>query len=727
VSFFPQGAFYGLGLMGKSLEAFQYAENVTSDNIANVNTPGASQQQVVLTEASPISGSIGFPANVPGTSGDGVVVSTVQRIHSNSYDQLFRGASSSQNYFQTEQNTLNAVQSSFGDPNTGVNAQYTAFQSAVNQLVSQSAAGQTNAYAQNVLTSAQALANSLNSDAATVKQQEGSVVQQAGALINTVNGLLDQIASLNGQIRAATAAGDSPNTYQDQRDYAVDQLSQYLSTQTSIQADGSALVSVNGQALVNDTVAYHLAAPVIGTASNGAPTFKIDFASTPPAAASAAGIPLGSGQLAAYADLYNNKLSSYGTQLDQFASSLANEVNRITTGSYTPSGDAGAALFQPIVATLPISASNIKVGIQDASQLPQVTVSTLSGSLVTPLVAGANSTNNTVDPSHQLDGYTALQYYPPAAGTTGTLTVTVNGVAQKFNYSTAAGGNADSIDDFITSFNAGQFGVKASYDSSSQKIVFARDPSNESPYLRAQQGNNPETPDFTILDSNVPAGTNPSNSLLEVLGAGAMSGVDQNATNAFGAGGNGTANALVNVFSSNVGVPALEFNSATAATAGTAITVQIPTNSYYSNDVQVGQILTIDAQAGGASPQENVTVSAVSFDPNTGVESITFTPQNNHAAGFSIASAQTQTLGQFYGNFVTQVGLDGQTAKTGTTTQTTLATNIDSVRQSISGINLDEQTQNLIKYQSAYTAAAQTISVLNQILNTTITSLGVGQ
>ncbi len=78
------------------------------------------------------------------------------------------------------------------------------------------------------------------------------------------------------------------------------------------------------------------------------------------------------------------------------------------------------------------------------------------------------------------------------------------------------------------------------------------------------------------------------------------------------------------------------------------------------------------------------------------------------------------------GRSITQVGLDTQTAITGTTTQTTLASNIDQVRQSISGINVDEETQNLIKYQNAYQAAAKTINVLNSLLNTVITGLGVG-
>jgi flagellar hook-associated protein 1 len=717
MSFFPQGAFYGLGLMGQSLSAFQYAENITADDIANVNTPGASQQQVVFAPAQPIAGSPTYGSG--GMAGDGVSIEEVERIHSNAYDSLFRGASSSQNYFQTEQTALDSLQQSFGDPTSGVSAQYSAFQSAVNALVSQSSTGQSSSLNQAVLTAAQSLAGALNTDASAVSQQEQSVVQQAGSIVQTVNGLLQQIASLNGQIRSASAAGDSPNTYEDERDNDIDTLSQYVSTQTSIQADGSALVSVNGQALVNDTVAYQLSAPAIVTGSDGQPTLQINFAGAS-ASSSSSGVPLGSGQLAALADLYNNKLANYNTQLNQFASSLANEVNRVTTASYTSSGLAGGALFTPSTAGQTITAANISVGITNPSALPTVLGSTAAGSLVQAL----NSANNTVDPSAQLTNNASLAN-SPAAALTGSLTITVNGVAQTFNYNTGAGGNADTIDDFISSFNAGNYGVTASFDSSSQEIVFSRDPTNEGLALRAAQGNNPETADFTITDSNYNAAT-PNTSLLGALGSGGINGVDQNSGNAFGASSEGTANALVTLFNANVGVPALQTTSGAgvSATAGVPVTIELPVNTPYANTVEVGQQLTIDAQTGGGPPQETVTVSGVSFA--NGVESVTFTPQYSHAANFSVASAPTQTLGEFYGSFVTQVGLDAQTAATGTTTQTDLANNINTTRQGISGINVDDETQNLIEYQSAYSAAAQTINALNQILTTTINSLGVG-
>lgn len=709
-------SFFGLDLMGKSLDAFQIAANVTSDNISNVNTPGASRQTVNFTPASPIVASPGYSTHgTPGTLGDGVLVSQIERIHADSYDSLFRGAQSSQNFFSVQQNQLQALQASLGEPNSGISSQYAAFQASINQLVAQAGGGSNVPARANVLAKAQALTLSLNNAAMTVADQKAQVLQQGAGIVQKVNTLLDQIGALNQQIRASTAVGDNPNTFKDQRDHLIDQLSQYVSTQTAIQPDGSTLVTVNGQALVNDAVVYHLAAPVVGVAANGQPTFKVDFATTPPAAPNAPGIPLGSGQLAALADLYNNKLTSYGNQLDSFASALASETNRVTEAGYDQNGVPGTALFQPIVSNAPVSAANIKVGITDPSQYPSSLATTAAGTLVTAM----NSANNSVDTAAAINANGSLANPPAAGGVAGSLTVQVDGVAQTFAYNTST--TDTSINAFITHFNGAKLGVSASFDTNSQRIVFTRDPSNIDAYHRAQQGGNAPTPAFTVSDSNFAAG-NPSASLLGALGAQNISGVAQDSTNAFGPNDNGGANALLKMFASNAGVGALQTASASAAGPGTA-TIALPAGIA---GVQVGQVLTIDAQPNGAAPQENVVVTGVNVNPVTGITSITATFANAHAAGFSIASAQTQTLGQYYGNFVTQVGIDAQTAITGSQSQTALAGNIDKVRQGVDGINLDEETQNLIKYQNAYQAAARTISVLDSLLNTVINSLGVG-
>ena len=246
--------------------------------------------------------------------------------------------------------------------------------------------------------------------------------------------------------------------------------------------------------------------------------------------------------------------------------------------------------------------------------------------------------------------------------------------------------------------------------------MFARDPNNTGAAHRALQGANPTTPDFTITDSNAAAGGSqgtPTRSVLEMLGATAIGGVQQNAGNAFGAVDNGAANALLKLFAKNAGAPALQTTAGNlVATVPGAVTVTGASPQAFAQ-IDVGQMLTIDA---GTANQENVVVTALDRTSGT----VTFTATKPHGIGFAIATAPTQTLGAYYGGLVGQLGTDTANAITGNGAQTTLAANIDKVRQGISGINLDEETQNLIRYQNSYQAAARTMNVLDTLLQTAI-------
>lgn len=706
-------SFLGLNIVGNALDAFQQAANTTSDNISNVNTPGASRQIVNLTESPPIVGSPGYPAWFgPGTQGTGAIVKSITRVHQDSYDTLFRGASSAQNFYDVQNQQLQAVQASFAEPGNGINAAFSNLQTALSQL----SANPTGTPERNgVLATAQQLVAQLNSVGNAIQSAKSTAIQQATAVVAQANDLIDKIAALNGQIRASTAVGDNPNTYEDQRDQYVDQLSQLLATQTAVQANGSTLVTVGGRALVNDTQAYHLAAPVVGTDASGNPTLVIGFVNDPnPSNPNPAQV--GSGQLGGYLDLYNNKLTPYAQKLDNFANATAVEVNAITTAGYDQNGNPGLALLQPLVSAQAISATNIQVGITDPAQVPAALASTAAGTLTT----GMNSANNTVNTAVSIAGNAQLAH-PGNTGApqTGTLTVTVDGIAQTFAYDFSATGTDATIDAFIAHFNNAQLGVSVSFDHTSQKMVFTRDPNNVSLGHRAAVaalGGN-VTPPFTILDGNAASGGSqgtPSGSLLEILGASGISGVAQNATNAYGTGDNAGANALLRVFSKNVGVPSLQTTTATTNAVPGAVTVSPPAgNPQAFAAIGIGQVLTIDA---GTANQENVVVTAVNRTTGT----VTYVAAKAHVAAYSITTAQSQTLGSYYGGLVGQLGLDAQTASTGSAAQSKLASNIDKVRQGIDGINLDEETQNLVKYQNSYQAAARTLNVLQQLMQTTL-------
>ncbi len=707
-------SFFGLSITGSALDAYQTAENVTSNNIADVNTPGASRQTANLIEAPPAVGSAALQGG-SASQGDGVLVQSITRVHQDSYDGLFRGAAAGQSYYTVEQQQLTSLQNAFGEPSSGINAAFTSLQAALSQFASSSAAssdnGESTARA-GVISAAQAFTSRVNGVGQAIVAQAASTVQQATAVVGQANDLIGQIAALNGQIRAATALGDNPNTYEDQRDEAIDQLSALVPTQTAVQANGSALVTVNGIAVVNDTKAYDFATPTVAADAAGTP--QIALAIVDPAKGGAGQpVTVGSGTLGGYVDLYNTKLASYGQQLDAFANATATEIDRVTTAGYDENGQPGAALLQSSAPGQPVTAANITVGITQPSQVAGALATTAAGTLT----AGMNSADNTVSTSEPLSDASFAYPANTAGATTGTLTVTVDGVNQSFAYDFGNGKPQGTIDGFVATFNAAQLGVSAAFDATAQKIVFTRDPGNESPALRAQT-NGANQPAFTVADSNPASagGTgSPSTSLLQVLGAAALSGVAQNAGNAVGTGDTSVGNALAQVLSSNVGIPSLTVvaGNAAAMPAGTVVLQPPAAAPAAYAALQVGQVLTLDP---GGATQEKVVVSAV--DRTTGT--VTVQTANAHTAPLVVASAATQTLGAYYGQLVTALGTDTQTAATGTSAQTALASNLNATRQSIDGINVDEETQNLVQYQNSYQAAARTMNVIEQLLQTAI-------
>jgi flagellar hook-associated protein 1 FlgK len=80
----------------------------------------------------------------------------------------------------------------------------------------------------------------------------------------------------------------------------------------------------------------------------------------------------------------------------------------------------------------------------------------------------------------------------------------------------------------------------------------------------------------------------------------------------------------------------------------------------------------------------------------------------------------TQSFGQFYTNTVGMLGADISRAKGLAESGKLLLNHIDGQRQSVSGVNIDEEVNNLTQSQKAYQAAARVISVIDEMLDTLI-------
>ena len=78
----------------------------------------------------------------------------------------------------------------------------------------------------------------------------------------------------------------------------------------------------------------------------------------------------------------------------------------------------------------------------------------------------------------------------------------------------------------------------------------------------------------------------------------------------------------------------------------------------------------------------------------------------------------TQSVYDIYNNAVSQVAVDTRSAKANAETEVSLLNSVKDQRASITGVNLEEEAANLIRYQQAYQAAAQIITTANDVFDT---------
>jgi flagellar hook-associated protein 1 FlgK len=83
-------------------------------------------------------------------------------------------------------------------------------------------------------------------------------------------------------------------------------------------------------------------------------------------------------------------------------------------------------------------------------------------------------------------------------------------------------------------------------------------------------------------------------------------------------------------------------------------------------------------------------------------------------------SGNTTTFDDFYNSLVSDVGGAVQASTVRMNHQSELMNLLDSYREEISGVNLDEEMINLVKFQHAYDAAANLISTVDEMMATII-------
>lgn len=159
-----------------------------------------------------------------------------------------------------------------------------------------------------------------------------------------------------------------------------------------------------------------------------------------------------------------------------------------------------------------------------------------------------------------------------------------------------------------------------------------------------------------------------------------------------------------------------------AYTPGGAITAGGMTFSI-TGAPDAGDVFNISAAKGAAS---NFSVSqAVSSDPSkiAAATDPAMLPGDNRNAMAMAALQDTPelsgkyTFSDYYASLVSGSGVESRKASTQNDFQDNLLQNLQNQKAQVSGVSLDEETTNLLKYQRAYQAAAKVISIADTLMD----------
>lgn len=225
-----------------ALAAAQAGLATTGHNIANANTPGYSRQ--IVLQASAGSQNAGF-----GYVGKGAAVADVRRVFNDLLATQVRSAQSTQNQVQAYYDQIKQIDNQLADTTSGLSPVLQDFFKGIQDLAANPNAA---ASRQAALSSAQALAARFQSLDGQLKEVEQSVNSQITSAVTAINTHAAQIAKLNDAIEKAAGNGDGhvSNDLLDQRDYAITQLSKEIKTTVVKQGNSFNILIGSGQPLV---------------------------------------------------------------------------------------------------------------------------------------------------------------------------------------------------------------------------------------------------------------------------------------------------------------------------------------------------------------------------------------------------------------------------------------------------------------------------------------------
>lgn len=712
--------FAGLNTMVRGLYAQQTSLDTVGHNVSNASTAGYSRQSVNLATTTP---ETIYTGNGSVQKGTGVAVTSIVRARDLLVDKQMWTENSTLNYGQVTQASLAKIEGAFGEPSaTGVQSVLNNFWESLQTLA-------TNASDVGVRTAVRergvALANTIQHSAQQLKDMVADLNSTIEIKVSSINQSASEIASLNKQIRNIEVGGmDHANDLRDKRDLLVDQLSSLVDVRVTEGSDGTFTVQTGSVILVNGDDYKKLttdlpAGTVITDPDYGYELKEVSIAGTYQPVTFTNGEVQGMIEMR---DSDQTGVKKYLNDLSTMSQFLLQDFNQVSRSGYGTDNSTNNNFFGAGDNTNPdymdaLVSGNFTKGdwIQKLQVNPDLFNATNG---IAKIAAKAASNSIGVTQSSAAGGSAAVFATGTySGGETPTSVVikaatVVGNTINNIRYSTDGG----------VTYNSADIPVNAngSYSLTISGLTVTMYIKDDATSTNAVN----DTYSYT-LDKNT------ANSSISVTQSNALGGVGAitSATGTYTQGDIATA----------VVVKPVSIDATTTATTIAGRITQIK----YSTDGGTNwstTAISLNTDGTFSIPISGITVKmqlATDTD-NTTNDQYKFTlSKGNVASGDNAvllskrlkvdtkAALGNASLDGYYSSMISALGVKSQNSIRLTDNQQTLVDQITNWRESVSGVNMDEEMANMIKYQKGYSAAARMLTTMDEMLDKLINGTGM--
>ena len=656
-----------------ALTSSQQALTVTGHNVANVNTPGYSRQEAVLTERPPNNGQ-------PGMAGTGVQAIAIRRNVDQFVNRQLTTSEQNLGRLSVSREELFRLQNIFGDSNNqGIAASLNDFFQGLQDV--STSPGELPARSV-LLAKASQLASSFNqvsSDLSTARQSLNFQVKQT---VTEINSLSSQIAELNTKIVTAEVTGQNANDLRDQRELTFNELAKRIDV-TAIESSTGALsiFAARGQVLVESGAVRQLSA-VEDPENNGLVSVGYLTGGTRPLSIDSL---ISNGRLRSLLDLRDTTVSDLQQSFDRMAGTLANAVNQIHRQGFGLDGSTNRDFFNALSVTTREATANqgtaaIGTGTITANSLLTFHDYEIRFSSATAYSIVDTTTGATIRGNYAGTAVTAPSIDSPVSiitGTNDTLAVTVDGVSSGT----------------ITLAGAATPGL--SYTSGAALAQEVQTKINADATLQAAGKTVAVTYDTTTNRLVITSNSTALTSAVNVTGGTARASLGLTS---------GTSTAASGAYSSPM---TLTFDGISVAVTGTPAAGDVlHANSYADAAKDLAVVLSNPAAIAASSTRNGIPGN------NANLLSLVALQQQQ------FASLSNGTFNDAYRNTAANLGVVAQMADRDNQAQEILHDQIQTIRAQVSGVSIDEELVNLMKFQRGFEAASRLVKVTDEMIQT---------